>query len=93
MSDQVYTDYRFRFAAADCVSVVPALLGTRNMLGEPLDAEGQPVADLEQEPAFRGLRVGDEIYIAFRSTEAFDRVPGLTEVAADESAAILGVWA
>lgn len=93
MSDNPYKDYRFRFAVADCARVVPSLRGLRNMLGYPLDAEGQPLTDLEEEPAFHGLRIGDHIYVAFRVAEAFDRIPGLTEIDEDESAALLGVWA
>lgn len=90
---ETYTDYRFKFAAADCARVVPTLLGMRNMLGEPFDAEGQPITDPEQEAAFHGARIGDDIYIAFRSVQGFNAGPGMTEVAPDEAAAILGVWA
>jgi hypothetical protein len=93
MSD-AYIDYRFRFAVADCARVVPLLRGLPNMLGEPLDASGLPIVDLDaEEPAFYGARVGQDIIIAFRSLEEFGSDPALTAITADESASILGVWA
>lgn len=93
MSDQTYTDYRFKFAATDCARVVPTLIGMRNMLGEPLDDAGGAITDPEQDAAFHGARIGDDIYIAFRSVQGFNAVPELTEITGDEAAAILGVWA
>lgn len=102
MSDQLYTDYHFKFASADCPAIAPALSSLPNMLGDPFDADGNPYQqppydpmqmDIPAPPAFYGARVGDEFYVSFRSSSAFNAVAGLTEITAEEAASILGVWA
>jgi hypothetical protein len=52
MSNQPHIDYRFKFAAVNCARIVPQLRGLPNMLGEPLDAYGQPLFNPDYEPSF-----------------------------------------
>lgn len=68
-----------------------------NMLGDPLDAEGQPAGP--DDAAFLGRRSGDYIYIHVRAATPPGAIGvdpaayGMEPVSEAESAAVLGVWA
>lgn len=111
-----YTDYRFRFpvtgiaqalAGFDAlrqVGLMPADGLPLNMLGDPINADGETVPldeDTGSFPgvAFMGRRSGAHFYIHIRSAVPPVALPvspavfGLEDVSVEASAAVLGVWA
>lgn len=101
-------DYRFRFdnvgraldalAALRAAGVLPADQMSGNMLGAPMDEDGDPCA--RDDAAFFGAFGPDDMWhIAIRSDVGPNAIPfdpvtyGLIAETAEESAAVLGVWA
>jgi hypothetical protein len=105
MSD--YHDYRYRFQASNVAQAVAVLAALRaagaldgehptNMLGDALDATGNPTSPVEA--IFLGRQSGSYIYIHVRATTPPEAIGvdlgayGMEPVSEAESAAVLGVW-
>ncbi len=102
-----YHDYRYRFLAANVTQAVAVLAALQaagaldgehpvNMLGDPMDAAGNPTS-LEA-AKFLGRRSGGHIYIHVRATTPPEAIGvdlgayGMEPASEAESAAVLGVW-
>lgn len=102
-----YHDYRYRFLVANVTQAVAVLAALRsagtldgehptNMLGDPLDATGNPTT--LDEAVFLGRRSGDHIYLHVRATTPPEAIGvdlgayGMEPVSEAESASVLGVW-
>lgn len=95
-------DYRFRFPVtgwADALAALAAVGGrVGNMLGDPLDGDGQVTNDPDSAVA-RGRTRAGWVYIHIRTEVAPDALPidpadyGMEAISAEGAASVLGVWA